>query len=100
MNAPGNLLGPFIFPQPDKLGMTQVTIRRPFGELDLDDQLPVLGQRRLDLIDENSIECPTSKSMQSDMMRIVEFSIGEKRTGHSPKNSACDQNQKRAQSGK
>ena len=28
-----------IFPQPDKLRMPQVTIRRPFGELDLGDQL-------------------------------------------------------------
>ena len=29
----------FIFSQPDKLRMSQVTIRRPFGELDLCDQL-------------------------------------------------------------
>jgi hypothetical protein len=28
----------FIFPQPDKLRMPQVTIRRPFGEFDLGDQ--------------------------------------------------------------
>jgi hypothetical protein len=31
-------LSRFIFPQPDELGMPQVTIRRPFGELDLSDQ--------------------------------------------------------------
>jgi len=29
----------FIFSQPDKLRMSQVTIRRPFGELDLCNQL-------------------------------------------------------------
>jgi hypothetical protein len=30
-----NLAWVFIFSQPDKLRMPQVTIRRPFGELDL-----------------------------------------------------------------
>ena len=34
---PHNLPRRFIFPQPDKLRVPQVTIWRPFGELDLDD---------------------------------------------------------------
>ena len=34
-----NLPRRFILPQPDKLRMSQVTIRRPFGELDLGDHL-------------------------------------------------------------
>jgi hypothetical protein len=36
---PNNVPSLLIFPQPDKLRMSQVTIRRPFGELDLCDQL-------------------------------------------------------------
>jgi hypothetical protein len=34
---PHNLPRRFIFPQPDKLRVPQVPIRRPFGELDLGD---------------------------------------------------------------
>ena len=38
---PYNLPRLFILPQPDKPRMSQVTIRRPFGELDLGDQLDI-----------------------------------------------------------
>jgi hypothetical protein len=44
---PNNVPSVFIFSQPDKLRVSQVTIRRPFGELDLgdntDDHKPNLG---------------------------------------------------------
>jgi hypothetical protein len=34
LTLPHNLYRPFILPQPDRLRMPQVIIRRPFGELD------------------------------------------------------------------
>jgi hypothetical protein len=38
----------FIFSQPDKPRMPQVTIRRPFGELDLNNQISFFGQNMED----------------------------------------------------
>jgi hypothetical protein len=39
LTLPHNLTGPLIGSYPNKLRMSQVTIRRPFGELDLCEQV-------------------------------------------------------------
>ena len=51
LTIPHNLAYRLIFPQPDKPRLPQVTIRRPFGGLDLREQLGTDDELGLCLID-------------------------------------------------